>query len=110
MPVWVNVLLVHGCQLDTGSQVLPLQLEPVGDSLHCTPTASGSMLPFNVAVRVGDAVTINWDSDISRYIVTVEKTAARRADAELPSDGPARALTATSRECEPSPPRKPRAP
>ena len=76
LPVWLNVLAVHGCQLDTGSQVLPLPLEPVGDSLHGTPTASGSMLPFNVAVRVGDAVTITWDSDISRYIVTVKKMAA----------------------------------
>ena len=75
MPVWLNVLVVHGCQLDTGSQVLPLPLEPVGDSLHCTPTASGSMLPFNVPVCVGQCVTITWDHEVSRYIVKVEQAA-----------------------------------
>ena len=70
-------MVVHGCQLDTGSQILPLRLEPVGDCLHCTPAASGSMLPFNVPVCVGQSVTITWDNDVSRYVITVEeKTAA----------------------------------
>ena len=77
LPLWQNVLVVHGCQLDTGNQILPLPLEPVGESLHCTPAATGSMLPFNIPVHVGQTVTITWDSDVSRYIVTVEeKTAA----------------------------------
>jgi hypothetical protein len=62
--------------LDTGSQILPLQLEPVGDSLHCTPTASGSMLPFNVPVCVGQIVKIRWDGEASRYNVTVEEKSA----------------------------------
>ena len=75
LPVWQNALVVHGCQLDTGSQTVPLQLEPVGDCLRCTPTASGSMLPFNVPVSVGQIVKIGWYDD--RYVVTVEeKTAA----------------------------------
>ena len=78
MPVWQSVLIAHGCLLDIGSKVLPLRLEPVGDSLHCTPTVSGSMLPFNISVRVGQTVTISWDSELSRYIVESqgEKTAA----------------------------------
>jgi hypothetical protein len=71
MPVWQNVLVVHGCQLDTGSQILPLHLEPVGECLHCTPAASGSMLPFNVQVRAGQTVTISWDTEAARYIVSL---------------------------------------
>ena len=58
MPVWQSVLLAHGCQLRTEDQTLSLQLEPVGESLHCTPTSSGSMLPFNVPVSVGQTVTV----------------------------------------------------
>jgi hypothetical protein len=69
MPVWQSVLVAHGCQLDTGSQTLRLQLEPVGEYLHCTPTSSGSILPFNIRVHVGQTVTIAWDSKLSRYIV-----------------------------------------
>jgi hypothetical protein len=69
MPVWQSVLVAHGCQLDTGNQTLPLQLEPVGECLHCTPRSSGSILPFNIPVRVGQTVTITWDSELSRYIV-----------------------------------------
>ena len=76
LPVWQNVLAVHGCQLVTGSEILPLPLEPVGDSMHCTPTASGSLLPFNVSVSVGQTVTITWDNEESRYVVTVGKAAA----------------------------------
>ena len=78
MPVWQNALLVHGCQLDNGSEILPLKLEPVGDFVQCTPTSSGSMLPFRVPVCVGQTVTISWDSERSRYLVESmgKKTAA----------------------------------
>ena len=69
MPVWQSVLVAHGCQLDTGSQVLPLRLEPVGESLHFTPRTSGSLLPFNVPVRIGQTVTITWNRELSRYVV-----------------------------------------
>ena len=69
MPVWQSVLVAHGCHLDTGSQTLPLKLEPVGECLHCTPISSGSILPFNIPVRVDQTVTITWDSELSRYIV-----------------------------------------
>jgi hypothetical protein len=69
MLVWQSVLLTHGCQLDDGRQILPLKLEPLGDCLSCTPTFSGSILPFDMRVRVGQTVTISWDSDLSRYIV-----------------------------------------
>ena len=76
MPVWQSVLLAHGCQLRTEDKTLSLQLEPVGESLHCTPASSGSMLPFNVPVLVGQTVTVTWDSDVSRYVVNVEEKAA----------------------------------
>jgi hypothetical protein len=46
MPLWQNVLIVHGCQLETGSQTLPLQLEPVGECLCCAPRSSGQILPL----------------------------------------------------------------
>jgi hypothetical protein len=69
MPVWQSVLLTLGCQLDNGRQILPLKLEPRGDCLRCTPTSTGSMLPFDMRVRVGQTVTISWDNDLSRYIV-----------------------------------------
>lgn len=76
LPVWQSVLLAHGCQLRTEDQTLSLPLESVGESLHCTPTSSGSMLPFNVSVSVGQTVTVTWDSDVSRYVVNVEEKAA----------------------------------
>jgi hypothetical protein len=78
MPVWQNVLLVHGCGLDIGSEVLPLKLEVIGDCVQCTPTSSGSMLPFHVPVRMGQTVTITWDCELSRYVVQSmgKKTAA----------------------------------
>ena len=75
MPVWQSVLVAHGCQLDTGSQILQFRLEPVGESLHGTPTCSGSLLPFNVPVCVGQTVTITWNSDLSRYVVESVKAA-----------------------------------
>jgi len=69
LPVWQSVLLTHGCQLDNGRQIRSLKLEPLGDCLRCTPTSSGLILPFDMRVRVGQKVTIRWDSDLSRYIV-----------------------------------------
>lgn len=69
MPVWQSVLVAHGCQLDTGSETVPLPLQPVGECLHCTPKSSGSILPFNIPVRPGQTVTIAWDRELSRYIV-----------------------------------------
>ena len=69
LPVWQSVLLTIGCQLDNGRRILPLKLESRGDCLRCTPTFSGSMLPFDMPVRVGHRVTIRWDNDLSRYIV-----------------------------------------
>jgi hypothetical protein len=76
MPVWQSVLVAHGCELDTGSKTLPRQLEPVGECLHCTPRSSGAILPFNIRVRVGQTVTITWDSELSRYIVWLEEEIA----------------------------------
>ena len=75
LPVWQSALIAHGCQLDTGNQILPLRLEPVGESLHCIPTCSGSLLPFNVPVCVGQTVTITWNSDLSRYVVESREAA-----------------------------------
>lgn len=69
MPVWQGALLAQGCRVDIGSEILPMKLEPVGSSLLCTPSFSGSMLPFGVKVLVGHTVTITWDSELSRYIV-----------------------------------------
>ena len=69
LSVWQSALLAHGCQLKSGEQLIPLELQPVGDHVVCTPTASGSMLPFDVRVTVGTPVTIKWDNDLSRYIV-----------------------------------------
>jgi len=61
MAVWQSVLFAHGCQLDSGTQVVPLQLEPIGECLHGTPRSSGLILPFNIAVCPGETVTIAWD-------------------------------------------------
>ena len=78
MPVWLNALVVRGCQLDNGSEVLPLKLELVGDCLHCIPTSNGFVLPFQILVSMGQIVTISWDNASSRYIVESmgKKTAA----------------------------------
>jgi hypothetical protein len=78
LPVWLNVLVVQGCRLDTGSRIIPIKLEAVGDSLQCTPKYSGSMLPFQIPVHKGETVTIRWDSELARYVVESmgRKTAA----------------------------------
>ena len=69
LPVWQSVLLTHGCHVDNGNQIVPLKLEPLGNSLRCTPAFNGSMLPFDLPVRVGHTVTISWDINLSRYII-----------------------------------------
>ena len=69
LPVWQSALLAHGCQLQDGEKVLSLDLHPLGDRIVCTPTATGSMMPFDVRVSMGQPVTITWDSELSRYIV-----------------------------------------
>ena len=72
MPVWQTALIALGCQLDVGrSQLLPLELHPVENSIVCTPPFSGAMRPFDVPVEVGQIVTITWDSELSRYLVKV---------------------------------------
>jgi hypothetical protein len=69
MPVWLNALVVRGCHLDNGSEVMPVKLVPVGDRLHCIPASNGFMLPFQIPVSMGQTVTISWDYESSRYIV-----------------------------------------
>lgn len=70
LPIWQSALLTHGCEVNSGGDFFPLELHPVGDRIVCTPSVSGSLLPFNVSVRVGQPVAITWDSELSRYIVT----------------------------------------
>ena len=77
MPVWQSVLLTHGCHLDNGIRVVRLKLEPLENCLRCTPIFDGSMLPFNLPVRVGHPVTISWDNKLSRYII--ESRGVRKA-------------------------------
>lgn len=69
-PIWQSALLTRGCEVKAAGQFFPLELHPVGDRIVCTPTISGAMLPFNFNVTVGQPVTITWDSDLSRYVVT----------------------------------------
>ena len=71
LPVWQSALLAHGCQMESAGQFMPLELHPVGDQIVCTPTVSGCLLPFNVAVMPDEDVTISWDDELSRYIVLV---------------------------------------
>jgi hypothetical protein len=72
LPIWQSALLSQGCRVHSAGQFFPLELRPVGDRIVCTPTVSGSLLPFNVAVTGGQPVTISWDSDLSRYMVRTE--------------------------------------
>jgi len=69
LAVWQSALLTRGCQITSAGQFFPLELHPVGDRIVCTPSVSGSMLPFNMRVTVGQPVTITWDCELSRYIV-----------------------------------------
>jgi hypothetical protein len=70
LPIWQAALLTQGCQVRVGRQFFPLELRPVNDRILCTPSVSGSLLPFNVSVNVGESVTIAWNAELSRYIVT----------------------------------------
>lgn len=71
-PVWQSALLTRGCEVKSAGQFFPLELRPLGDRIVCTPTASGSLMPFNMSVTIGQPVTITWDSELSRYIVTAD--------------------------------------
>ena len=70
LPVWQTALLTRGCEVHAGGEFFPLELRPAGDRIVCTPSVSGSLLPFNVSVVIGQPVTISWDSELSRYIVS----------------------------------------
>lgn len=72
LPIWQSALLSQGCRVQSAGEFFPLDLRPAGDHIVCTPSMSGSLFPFNVAVTVGHPVIITWDSDLSRYIVTVD--------------------------------------
>jgi hypothetical protein len=69
LPIWQKALLTRGCEVSSDGQFFPLELRPVGDRIVCTPTVSGSLLPFNVSVIIGQPVAITWDNELSRYIV-----------------------------------------
>jgi hypothetical protein len=71
LPIWQKALLTRGCEIKAEGRFFPLELRPAGDHLVCTPSVSGWLVPFNVSVEVGQPVTIAWDSELSRYIVTV---------------------------------------
>ena len=70
LPVWQSALLAQGCQVHSGDHTLSLDLVPVEDRIVCTPTISGWMAPFHLKVTVGQPVTITWDLELSRYLVT----------------------------------------
>jgi hypothetical protein len=70
LPLWQSALLAHGCQVTSNGQHVDVELQPLGDQIVCTPSVNGWMLPFHVRVKVGTAVTITWDSELSRYIVS----------------------------------------
>jgi hypothetical protein len=72
LSIWQSALLSQGCQVHSAGQFFPLELHPVGDRIVGTPTVSGSLLPFNITVAVGQPVTITWDTELSRYIVTAD--------------------------------------
>jgi hypothetical protein len=71
MPLWQSALLVQGCQLKADDKFFSLELCPIGDRIICTPTMNGVMVPFNLEVTVGESVTITWDNELSRYLVTM---------------------------------------
>jgi hypothetical protein len=70
LPVWQTALLTQGCEVHAEGDVFPLELRPVGDSIVCTPAVSGWIAPFQLKVTVGEPVTITWDQELSRYVVT----------------------------------------
>jgi hypothetical protein len=72
LPIWQSALLSQGCQVHAAGEFFPLELRPVGDRIVCTPSVSGSLLPFNVTVTGGRPVMISWDATLSRYVVTAD--------------------------------------
>ncbi len=72
LAIWQSALLTQGCKVDSGCGFIPIELHPVGNGIVCTPTASGSLLPFHIPVTLNQPVTITWDDDLSRYIVKTE--------------------------------------
>jgi hypothetical protein len=70
LPVWQSALLTQGCQVHSGGHIFFLELQPVGDRIVCTPDVSGWMVPFRLSVTAGQPVTIAWDHELSRYLVT----------------------------------------
>jgi hypothetical protein len=70
LPVWQSALLTQGCQVRSGGRIFFLELLPIGDRIVCTPIVSGWMVPFQLNVTVGQMVTITWDPELSRYLVT----------------------------------------
>ena len=70
LPVWQNVLLTQGCEVQPAGDTFFLELQPVGDRIVCTPTMSGWMPPLQLSVSVGEPVTITWDHELSRILVT----------------------------------------
>ncbi len=69
LPVWQSALLTQGCMVDSGCGFIPIELHPVGDRIVCSPSVSGSLLPFHVDVILNQPVTITWDDELSRYII-----------------------------------------
>ena len=70
LPVWQSVLLTQGCQVHSGGHIFFLELLPVGDRIVCTPSMSGWLVPFNLSVTMGQPITITWDLELARYVVT----------------------------------------
>jgi hypothetical protein len=70
LPVWQSALLSRGCQVHSEGRLYSLDLQPLGDRIVCTPTVNGWMVPFHVGVTNGQSVTISWDPELSRYIVS----------------------------------------
>ncbi len=70
LPVWQRALLARGCEVQKAGQFFPMELQPIGDRIYCTPSVSGALVPFNVRVKIDQTIIITWDSERSRYIVT----------------------------------------
>jgi hypothetical protein len=70
LPVWQSALLTQGCHVHSGGHIFCLELLPIGDRIVCTPSVSGWLGPFHLRVKVGQVVTITWDHELSRYLVT----------------------------------------
>jgi hypothetical protein len=78
LPLRQNAPLTHGPQTQSGGNAMSLELQPLGDDIVCTPTMSSWMVPFHLSAALGEPVTITWDHELSRYLVTtsVQRLAA----------------------------------